>query len=339
MRATILSFPFLFLATFVSPALVGNAFAGDILSETTKLAKFTQSFTHVYMKLVNVVTASGELDEIVTGVINGEISKRYGREAGRDKLIRLKLSLDNADEEISALKAPRFQNVEYNKITSKLLKYLSTLRDQMQGHFEDSSQLFAQLQSGQKIDLDKASKRTYHRMEILLNGENQLILTNLLSMKPSHPEYHVQSIVMLVNKFVLELVDLISNFDKHKFSHERVANTVSRGADYLKGIYGHIESGKDARAAWTRKLDQQYSGQNQVFVKALIVAMKSYDKSFEIEAQIANLMADIRRLLLSGGTAEEFFSSYIVFASKIEILTNKRMMLASSRQNTIANIK
>jgi hypothetical protein len=313
-------------------------FASEPQSEIKKLANYYQRTQSIQVGLLELIDQSTELDGIISGVLDGEISKRYGLETGQNILLQFKLRLTRKGEELNRLFVPEFSSEKHSDSARKMRVYLFSLKAQIEGVLSDNAQTFHKLQTGQKIDKEEVTRREFARMKLLLGGENQMLAVRLIDADPNLPTYYNYKIYMLGNDFVMEVLGGLYELSLGEISDRRFTERMEANRVKLKGIHGWIQGGRKVVADFKAQM-RVGKGIKEGTKRIFLSVADLYEASFKNEVLVAEALSNLASRVSGDENFQENSANLSKEMAKFAVLGSRRMSFLAERKELLSKLQ
>jgi hypothetical protein len=255
-------------------------------SDLSKAAKFFTEYSRAYNELMAAMTVIGELDDLTLSLEQEEVTSDYAKQKQRELKIKYATIMMEYNSLFPRIKISKYTSKVFTELTKSTISYIPSLKQDLELMYVEGENYINQVILGNDIDINHFYARRLSRYVKIMESENVLMRGSIISAKTSHPQYHLTSIVVFANEYLITILSTAVNIFETG-STEQLSQLEDANVQ-LRKAYSALEVGRANNKKTfigTKKIAKR-KGLTELYKEA----QENYSQSFDVEEAILNLL-------------------------------------------------
>jgi len=322
-------------------ALAAVPARATVLTDAREMSAWMAKMQALYAEFLRVTDYTGQIDEISTALIDGEITEDFALRTGQYLILQARLSYKNAAEELDCcLAQPKVDTEVFVKAARIVSQYLRTFKDQMLDLIEATETTFSAAIEGDADVVYRLQLKQFDRWIMLLESENVFLGTQKLLAEESHPQHPLFRAIISGNEALAAAMSYLRNVSSDHVSTGDVNIAQFLVQRELLKMRQAINDGRQTILNWNIKIStmRPKSVRDRNMVTTVTRIIGNYKESFEIEEHMASTISSVADAILVDDLVNASREAYDTEFLKLEVLVNQRLQLQSERVRLVAEM-
>lgn len=324
----------IFAAQTPARAQFSNAKPQDI----EKIAAIAQEVGKIYQGFLEAISDADNLDSMFYALIEKKADQQFAMQQSKVMLTACLLKLDRLSNDTKNVNTADVRIPEFVDYFNQFADYSNEMLAYIRTRCTDSANLINTYSTDVQIDHDMRWKNYYNRTKIIILGENKMVASGLLLIPTEHPQKSLIRVIIATNEIVLSLLDVLNLGVYQKFGGDEFYSYLGISEIKLKEAQNYIAQGQQEKVSLRNNIDRQGSvpPQKQARLREFFL---SYEKSFDIETQILDMLRNIiDDAKTNVSDPQTFMQTWDYEFQKISVLLASRLQVDTNRKGMIREL-